>query len=226
MIDVETLLRTPDPLIGGVFMLQKPVFVVEGDNVPRTGRCDNLTYSGEVVVLGTPYQAEAQSTGLDSPYSSYRLLPSGVKKYEYIIDCAPHFMVTYIETVMTKPDGTFGLIDIQKDPTPAMTWYGRSMFWLLKNIREWSYMPQEPFNSDHPMGLYSKSFFDVLSPAQEILDEIDSWPDMHLAKFLKGQDDYKTIPYPYPEPSQMMRDWLLSLTTTYPYKTLVERLDG
>lgn len=226
MFDSPTLLRTPNPLDIGVFMLMQSVFVVEGQNVPISGRCDNLSYSAENVAVGTPYEGETIVIGRDSPYSNYRLLPSGVRRYEHAIDCSPHFIITYMETTMTAPDGTSGVIDIQRDPTPIMMWVGRSMFWLLKNMREWSFMVDEPFNSDHPMALTSRKFFDFLQPSQQILDEIDSWPDMHLAKFLKGQDDYKTIPYPFPEPSQELQDWLVSLAQTYPHKkSILENLD-
>jgi hypothetical protein len=70
-------------------------------------------------------------------------------------------------------------------------WLGRSIYQLFKNIREWSFMVDEPFNSDHPMATYSKLVIDSLNPPQEILDEIDAMPDMHLAKFLKGEANYK-----------------------------------
>lgn len=226
MFDTPTLLRTPNPLEIGVFVLMRSVFVVEGKNVPIAGRCDNLTYSGEILATGTPYADEAITTGRNSPYSDYTLPPSGIRRYEHVIDCSPHFIITYLETMMTSPDGTVGVIDIQRDPTPMFMWVGRSMFWLLKNMREWSFMVDAPFNSDHPMATHSKAFFDVLQPSQELIDEIDSWPDMHLAKFLKGQDDYRVIPYPYPEPSQAMKDWLVSLAETYPHKKgIVENLN-
>jgi hypothetical protein len=72
----------------------------------------------------------------------------------------------------------------------------------------------EPFNSDHPMAEYSKKFFDHTQPPQNILDEIDSYPDMQLAKFLKVQDDYRKIPE-FPDMSEDMKQWVLEIAEMY-----------
>jgi hypothetical protein len=104
-------------------------------------------------------------------------------------------------------------------------WSARSIFQLFKNLREWSFLVEEPFNSDHPMATYSKLVFDTLNPPQEILDEIDALPDMHLAKFLKGEPDYKLIPHPYPEVSDEFKAWVLQLSVDYAEKSFEEMLD-
>jgi hypothetical protein len=75
------------------------------------------------------------------------------------------------------------------------------------------------------MATYSKLAFETLNVPQSILDEIDSLPDMHLAKFLKGQDDYKLFPHPYPEVSQEFKDWVFQLSIDYPEKTFEQMLD-
>jgi hypothetical protein len=75
------------------------------------------------------------------------------------------------------------------------------------------------------MATYSKLVFDVLNPPQNILDEIDSLPDMHLAKFLKSNADYKKIPHPYPEASEDFKAWVLQLSVDYSEKTFDQMLD-
>lgn len=113
----------------------------------------------------------------------------------------------------------------EADPTPSTMWAAKSIFQLFKTLREWSFLAEEPFNSDHPMATYSKLVFDVLNPPQTILDEIDSLPDMHLAKFLKGEPDYKLIPHPYPAVSDEFKAWVLQLSIDYPEKSFEEMLE-
>jgi hypothetical protein len=74
------------------------------------------------------------------------------------------------------------------------------------------------------MALYSKKAFEVLNPSQSIVDEIDAMPDMHLAKFLKGQENYRDIPMPYPEASQQFKDWVVQLSQDFSEKPLDEVL--
>ena len=49
-------------------------------------------------------------------------------------------------------------------------------------------------------------------------------PDMHLAKFLKGQQDYKAIP-PHPVISQEFKQWIISMSEKYPTLTFEEQLN-
>jgi hypothetical protein len=141
-----------------------------------------------------------------------------VVKFEHPIAVTPHFYITYIEL------NTW--FDSEADPTPSTMWSARSIFQLFKNMREWSFMMEEPFNSDHPMAIYSKLFFEKVNVPQSILEEIDSLPDMHLVKFLKGEDDYKLIPHPYPEASQEFKDWVTQLTVDYPEKSFQEIIEA
>jgi hypothetical protein len=75
------------------------------------------------------------------------------------------------------------------------------------------------------MATYSKLAFDTFNPPQSILDELDAMPDMHLAKFFKGEEDYKMIPHPYPEVSEEFKAWIVELTNTYKQKSFEETLD-
>ena len=208
-----------NPKITGMFMLEKCVFVVEGETTgPGTNpRCDNASFSGVIPTEGTPYASHSHSFYTNTLVSSTVLEILKVVKFEHPIAVTPHFYITYIEL------NTW--FDSEADPTPSTMWSARSIFQLFKNMREWSFLVEEPFNSDHPMATYSKLVFDTLNPPQEILDEIDSLPDMHLAKFLKGDSDYKLIPHPYPEVSDEFKAWVLQLSVDYAAKSFEEMLD-
>jgi hypothetical protein len=219
MLDTETLLRNSNPKITGMFMLEKCVFVVEGETTgPGVNpRCDNVSFSGVIPTEGTPYASHAHSFYTNTLVSDAVLEILRVVKFEHPIAVTPHFYITYIEL------NTW--FDSEADPTPSTMWSARSIFQLFKNLREWSFLVEEPFNSDHPMATYSKLVFDTLNPPQEILDEIDALPDMHLAKFLKGEPDYKLIPHPYPEVSEEFKEWVLQLSVDHAAKSFEEMLD-
>jgi len=220
MLDTETLLRNSDPSLKGVFILLKSSFLQEGVNTgknPIANRCDNLSYTGILVTEGTEYANHAHSWYDKTVVSDAVLEVPQVAKFAFPIVLHPHFLIGYLEM------NTW--FDIQSDPTPSTMWGAKSIFQLFKNMREWSFLADEPFNSDHPMATYSKLAFETLNVPQSILDEIDSLPDMHLAKFLKGQDDYKLFPHPYPEVSQEFKDWVFQLSIDYPEKTFEQMLD-
>ena len=220
MLNTETLLRNSDPKITGMFMLEKCVFVVEGETTGfgANPRCDNVSFSGVIPTEGTPYASHAHSLYTKTLVSNVVLEIPQIFKFEHPIAVTPHFYITYIELN--------NWFDSEADPTPSTMWAAKSMFQLFKTLREWSFLTEEPFNSDHPMAIYSKLVFDTLNPPQEILDEIDGLPDMHLSKFLKGEPDYKLIPHPYPEVSNEFKEWVLQLSVDYAEKSFEEMLDG
>ena len=69
------------------------------------------------------------------------------------------------------------------------------------------------------MAIYSEMFYKTIEAPGYILDEIDSWPDMHLYKFLKQHNDFKSIPHPYPEPTAAMDSWVLEISNRYSQQT-------
>jgi len=219
MLDAQILLRKSDPKITGMFLLEKCVFLVEGDTTGSADipRCDNISFNGVVPTEGTPYASHAHSMYAPTIVSNTILEIPKVLKFEHPIAVTPHFYIRYLEM------NTW--FDAEADPTPSTMWAAKSMFQLFKTLREWSFLVEEPFNSDHPMAEYSKLVFDVLNPPQNILDEIDALPDMHLAKYLKGDPDYKKIPHPYPEVSEDFKAWVLQLSVDYPEKSFEEMLD-
>lgn len=226
MLDNETLLRNCTPETPGVFILQKIKFLNVQD--VEITRCDNLTYSGVNIADGTEYANQAFVIDAPSAVSGTTFESRQVARYERVIDASPQFIIIYLEFKPLKKTVTQEIVthtDIQKESTPAAQWWGRSFFHLLKNMREWSIINSEEIDTNHPMGIYSSIALTEFGPSQEILNEIDGWPDMHLAKFLKGNQNYKLIPEDFPEPSEEMKQWVLSLATTYREKTFAEILD-
>jgi hypothetical protein len=219
MFDPERLLKNSGPRDLGVFMLEKCIFVVEGDTVGvgQSERCDNISFTGVFPTNDTPYESHSQSLYVPTIVSDAIIDVTQVVKFEHPIAVVPHFYIRYLELN--------NLFDIESDPTPSTMWVAKSIFQLFKNIREWSFLVEEPFNSDHPMATYSKLVFDILNPPQEIIDEIDALPDMHLAMFLKGNPNYKKIPYPYPEVSEAFKAWVLQLSVDYPEKSFEDTLE-
>jgi hypothetical protein len=214
MLEQEILLRSSDPSLKGVFILLKSAFLQEGVNTGKSsalGRCDNLTYTGILVSEGTEYANHAHSWYYKTIVSDVQLEVIKVAKFAFPIVLHPKFLIGYLEMNVWH--------DSEADPTPSTMWGAKSIFQLFKNMREWSFMADGPFNSDHPMATYSKLLFETLEVPSSILEEIDSLPDMHLAKFLKGEENYKSIPHPYPEVSQEFKDWITQLTIDYPEKS-------
>jgi hypothetical protein len=224
-IDLGRLLLEAGPLEPGAFFIQKCIFIEEGKNINNGERCENLSYGGVGVVLGTPYEGETWELRVKSQNSDFELTVSELQKWGHVVSVVPHFFIDFIQIKQIGVNGgTLGPPDLQLDPTPMTMWFGRSIYQLFKTLREWSFMVDEPFNSDHPMAIYSKMAYDVLGIPQNILQEIDAMPDMHLAKFLKGQDDYKIIP-PHPVISQEFKQWILDTCAKYPDLSFEERLE-
>lgn len=219
MLDTETLLRQSDPKLKGVFILLKSVVLQEGVDTgqEQINRCDNLSYTGILVSEGTEYANHAHSWYDKTIVSDVKLEINKIQRFAFPMVFHPTFLIGYLEMSQWHCSET--------DPTPSTMWGAKSIFQLFKNMREWSFMVQEPFNSDHPMAVYSDIAMNILNPPQSILDEIDSLPDMHLAKFLKGQDDYKLIPHPYPEVSDEFKNWVLQMSIDHPEKTFEEMIN-
>lgn len=219
MLEQEILLKQSDPAKKGIFFIEKCVFLVDDKNLNFGDlvRCDTLSYTGVLVSEGTPYQNHSITPVAKSLVSEWSMEVNQVARYEHVIDMSPHFYISYLEY---KYWG-----DIQPDPTPSTMWIGKSIFQFFKTMREWSFLAGEPFNSDHPMATYSKLALDTFNPPQSILDELDAMPDMHLAKFFKGEEDYKMIPHPYPEASEEFKAWITELANTYKQKSFEETLD-
>jgi hypothetical protein len=225
IIDEKRLLLEAGPLEPGAFYLESCVFIETGENVPQSNRCDNLSYSSRSPVWGTPYQNETWETEHKSEFDDFELTVKSLEKWGHVMSPVPHFFIDFIQIKQTGKDGSSGPPDLQTSHTPMSMWFGRSIYQLFKTMREWSFMIEEPFNCDHPMALLSKQVFEVLEVPQIILNEIDAMPDMHLAKFLKGQDDYKIIP-PHPSMSQNFKQWIINTCEKYPELTFEQKMNA
>lgn len=216
MLTRDRLLAETKSNQSGFFALGKVVYVISGVTVPKTERCDNLSIAGVMVTHETDYDHEALIVGRKSIYSDTIFDYRSVSFVDYPIFYPDDFLISYIQTNHSSTHIASGISDIQTEKTPSSMWIARSIYQLFKNIREWSFMAEAPFNCDHPMATYSKMVIDSLNPPQAILDEIDSMPDMHLAKFLKGQDNYRLIP-DHNEVSESFKNWIIEITEKYPY---------
>lgn len=206
-----------------LFILMKCVFTEEGRNAPRGDRCENLSYGSLSPVLGTPYANQTWDVAHKSGFDDFEMKVTLFEKWGHIISVVPHFFIDYVQVKEIGKDGSPGTPDLEKSPTPSAMWYGCTIYQLFKNMREWSFMVEEPFSSDHPMAIYSKMAIDMLEIPQAILDEIDAMPDMPLAMFLKGQANYRSIPV-HPAMSQDFKQWIVDTVKRYPTLTFEEKL--
>ena len=74
------------------------------------------------------------------------------------------------------------------------------------------------------MATYSKTAIDTLNPPQNIMDEIDALPDMHLARFLKGDPNHRDVVENFPQMSDDMRNWFEEKLQEFKPRTTNERL--
>lgn len=220
----RVIFRDPSANNFGYFMLHKSMFIIDGINTEYSGRCDNLTYSMELPTHNTKYHNEGIYLGETSPYTNRKFMPSD-GQWIRIIDATPHFCITFVSCTFTDTDGSSYAADyILNGDFPASLWWGKSIIELLKNMREWSFMLEEPFFSDHPMALYSKMAFDILETPQSVYDELDSLPDMHLARFLKGDENHREIYQNYPQMSDNIKNWFSEKLQEFSIKTTNQRL--
>jgi hypothetical protein len=225
-LDESLVFRSPSETNQGFFILHKSIFIVDGQNVPRTYRCDNLTYNVELPTYDTPYHDEGIYIGARSNWDDFSLGIDNLFDWAVILDFTPFFCFTFFKFVHKSTEN--GEIeyadDIHHSNSPSILWPGKTLIELLKNMREWTFMLDEPFNSDHPMATYSKLAFDKLETPQWVFDELDAFPDMHLARFLKGDEDHRNSRIELPQMSDQMKDWIKEKLLQNPFKSTNHRL--
>lgn len=220
------LLRSPSDSSHGLFTLHKSFFLIEGVNYPIAGRCDNLTYTGVSPTYGTEFHKESVTIGGRS--SSYLIsdpTSRSASQWDQFLEVPGKFCFTYIMPVVVEESGNIVYDDsYENGKNPGALWLAKSIIELFKIIREWSLMIDKPFSINHPMAIYSKMVFDVLSPPKSILSEIDSLPDMHLARFLKGDINHRSRVDGFPQMSELMEEWFKGVLSLYPKTTTREKL--
>lgn len=218
--------RPPSPNNEGIFLLHRSIFLVEGVNYPLAGRCDNLTYTVVYPTYGTEYEHEAVSVGAGS--SSFTVpdpsTESGRQWFQFI-EVPGKFCFVFVKFEKQDDDGnTVNDDTIVTGMNPGALWGAGSMAELFKILREWSLLTKTPFNSKHPMAIYSQMVFDVLKPPKTIIAEIDSFPDMHLSRFLKNDNGHRERVADFPQMSNEMQNWLKSKMEMYPKTTTRQKL--
>jgi len=211
------LFRDPAPDSFGYFALMKGIFVIDGVTIPYSDRCDNLTYNSTFVTNGSKYHADSMYAGEDIKISNWWY-------WNRVIDATPDFCIMFMSCKEILLSGSDVPANYFFQGYPSTLWFASSIIELLKNIREWSFMAEDPFNLDHPMATYSKLAIETLNPPQEILDEIDNLPDMHLARFLKGDPDHRDVVEGFPQMSTRIRDWFEEKLEQFKPRTTNERL--
>jgi hypothetical protein len=216
------LYRAPGGDVPGQFILMKSLFVVDGVNTgyegsPYANRCDNLTYNCTFITHRTPYHEESYHAGDDIPVDTF-------SSWLRIVDAAPDFCIAFVALKERLLDQSSYWADFLLEGKPSTLWYGKTLIELFKNIREWSFMVDEPFNLDHPMATTSKKVIEILEIPEDILEEIDSLPDMHLARYLKGDPNHRDRVEGFPQMSENMRLWLEMVFEKFAPKTTNQRL--
>lgn len=213
----QILFRDPGSNPFGYFALMKGVFVIDGETVIYSDRCDNLTYNSTFVTSGTKYHS-------DSMYAGEGISVSNWGYWNRVIDATPHFCIMFMSAKEIHLNGGHYVANYSFQGYPSTLWFAHSIIELFKNIREWSFMVDEPFNLDHPMATYSKLAMNILAPPQDILDEIDSLPDMHLARFLKGDPNHRDTVEGFPQMSENFKAWFEDKLEEFKPKTTNQRL--
>jgi hypothetical protein len=222
----KILFKAPNVLNQGKFVLMKSMFIIDGYNVPRSGRCDNMTYYCEATTTGTDFEDEELLLGKYNPYLDITYSIHQVVASEIVLDVSPLFCILFHRFGTPGLDGrVFDAPELQEGEYPGSTRSALSLSEFFKNTREWSFMIEDPFNSEHPHAVYSKLLFDTLNPSQEILDEIDSMPDMHLARFLKGDPNFKDYVEDFPQMSENMIAWFRAKREEFPRKSTSQHLE-
>jgi len=211
------LYRNPGANSPGYFALMKGIFVIDGVTIPYSDRCDNLTYNATFVTNGTKYHADSMYAGENIPVSNWGY-------WNRIIDATPDFCILFMSAKEIHLSGSSFPADYYYEGYPSTLWFAKSVIELFKNIREWSFMVEEPFNMDHPMATYSKLALETLDPSQSILDEIDSLPDMHLARYLKGDPNHRDLVEGFPQMSDNFKMWFEEKLEQFKPKTTNQRL--
>ncbi len=212
----DILLKVPNLANEGVFHLMESALIVEGVNVSNTGRCDNLTYGLKSWSEYGDNESNGLMFGKNIPYTDEVF---GVNHIEHIY---PFLQVPgifgFCFTVLKNPE-------LEKGPWSKALTQGRTFGELLKIMYEWSLLVDEPFNSTYPYAVLCKKAFDFLEPPENIMDEIKSYPDMHLVRFLQGDESHRDLVDDFPEMSTDMKNWVISVVEDNPKMTFYEVLN-
>jgi len=215
-IQKDLLLRVPDSINTGFFHLMDSVLIVEGVNVANIGRCDNLTYGIKKWTDFDESEIDGLMFGKNIPYTDEIFGPGHIK-HIYGFSHVPG-VFGFCFTEFAKPE-------LEKGSWSEVLKVGRTFGELLKVMHEWSLLVDEPFNSTHAFSVLCKRVFDFLQPPKKIMDEIKSYPDMHLVRFLRGDKSHRDLVEDFPEMSTAMKKWVVSVVENNTKMSFDEVLD-
>lgn len=227
-IERDKLLKTPSVENAGMFTLLKSELVIK-DVTSFVDRCDVLTYGAVGLYLESPeLQGETLMFGKKIPYSQDETFGlNNLKFHSVFLEIPGKLCLTYME--LQEPDENGKMINssrLERGPWSGSLRASHTMGEFLKTMREWSFMLEPPFNlTEHPMAIWSKMFFDELNPPDEILNEIDSYPDMHLARYLKSDENHRELNSDFPEMSEAMKNWIIFIVENNPKQDNVELIN-
>jgi hypothetical protein len=189
---------------------------VEGVNVAKIGRCDNLTYGLKSFNDYASNESNGLIFGKKIPYTDEIF---GINHTEHIY-------------TFSEVPGVFGFCfmklknpDFELGPWSSALTQARTMGELLRIMYEWSLLVDEPFNSTNSFAVLSKKALDAIKPTKTIMDEIKSYPDMHLVRFLQGDESHRDLVEDFPEMSTEMKNWVVSVVENNPKMPFYEVLD-
>jgi len=217
MISDSVLFKDPNPNNHGMFVMMKCVYLGEdGNHYSMPYKCDGVAYFPMLLVNNTPYEDGQPDLGRT-------FKPENMLVFEVILDMAPDIYLVYIELYEEINGEMVKAPRLELPESNSHMRLGKSLVQLLRNMREWAYVA-ETCDEQHPMATYSKRFFELVDPPQEILDELDSLPPMHLCKFFNGDPNFFPQPESYPNLSENAKEWFRGLQTKYRYMSAAERI--
>ena len=203
----------------GLFVLARAILIDSSGLEDSMVRCDSGNYGPQ----GLLWNEESEFPfGID-----WIPTVSHLQTFEIVLDYAPHFYIIYIEVPEMKAISsavTFTYSDSKYETTKEASrlWSARTIQELFKNMFEWSSVYEEPFNNREKIAEYSKYSLELLDIPENIANEINQLPDMHLYRYLKGDLFAQERPSNIPNMSEQFILWLKSKIDTQRPKTIFD----
>jgi hypothetical protein len=213
MLEKDILFRTDERDDFGMFYLAKSTAVDSIKSEDRLLRCD-VGKVGPVAVTWTPEDTTPFGDPKIPGFATFM-------NYEQLVSYHSHFFVLFIARGVKQEDGSW-LHDpgVQKEEGTERLHQkvaARTLGGFFKLMSEWAAVHEEPFNDVSPYAIYARKLMDTLPFTQEILDEIASFPDMDVARYLKGETGINVTSRtaePY-ELSDGFKSWFVGVMEKY-----------
>lgn len=211
----DKIFKSFSPTNHGLFGIQQAMYLDQGefklvdpDSMKEMDkkRCDDLNWAG----IGFTY-----SQG-EKIFGDGWVRMQNVSYWSYVLDVAPEFFVTYME--ITSPLGLEESLKLEtfSPPIDQQTWWSKSLAEFLRNAYEWSRVVDDPWNNTERIAYCSRRMFEILQFPDDLIQEIDSYPDMHVFKYLKGDTNARLRPTSFPDVSDEMKEFFWAKVQQYP----------